>query len=169
MSDFEFDATKQVKAGGPGDADLQEAAKTAAESETKPETPEKPKYDKDELARIFDEMMFQGEYSETTTLRGKFKVTFRTRSAQETMSISKELDAATFNFMVTAQEQRSVLHLAYSLTNYGGKDLSSMAPTPDRMNFILKLPAPVIAALDVKRNEFDAKVSAAVEEADENF
>lgn len=164
MSDFEFnqakDATPETEDVGAED---KAPAKTAEEAKTTP------KYDKDELLQIFDELMFGSEYVGEVVVNKKLKVSFRTRSLEETMAISKELDSMTYNFITTLQEQRAVLNLAHSLVNYHGKDLSQMKPLPDRMKFIMKLPIQIIGQLTDKLAEFDMKVDAACKEGEENF
>src|SRR6266436_7566443 len=74
-----------------------------------PQQPQMKKYKKEELLGVFDELIFQGEYTEEQTIKGKLKVTFRSRSADETMQISRNLDAMDFKLLTTMQEQRAFL------------------------------------------------------------
>lgn len=161
MSDFEFDAPKN---------DVKEekvVLKQENEVKTEPNAAEEPKYDSDELAQIFDNLMFEGEHQETVKVRGR-NATFRTRTAEETMKISKELDSMTVNFVATLQQHRIMLNLAFALVNFNGKDLSSMEPLPDRYKLISKLPTQVIGILEEELVKFDAKVDAACKDP-ENF
>lgn len=128
----------------------------------------KPAFDKDELLAIFDKIIFEGEYSEQTKLKGKLSITFKTRSVGETLDISKTIDAVQANLVATLNEQRAVLNLAYSLIEYSGKDLRK-ATVEDRLVFVKKLPVPVIAALSDALAKFDVKVDAACKEGEENF
>ena len=135
-----------------------------------PETKEKkaPTFNKDELLAIFDRITFEGEYSEQVKLKGKLTVTFKTRSAGDTLEISKTVDAIQANLVITVSEQRAILNLAYSMIEYSGKDLSK-ASIDDRLTFVKKLPVPIIAALSDALATFDLKIDAACKEGDENF
>lgn len=129
----------------------------------------KPKFSKEELLAIFDEMIFSGSYEEEVSLRGgKLKVTFRSRTAEETTSISKDIDGTSFNLISTLQERRALLNLAYSLVKYAGKDLSGMS-AEDRVKYVGKLPTPVVGALSVALSNFDQKIDAACVEGEANF
>lgn len=130
--------------------------------------PEQKKYTKEELLKVFDELIFQGEYSEDQTLKGKLKVTFRSRSAEETMEISRSLDVMDFKLLTTMQEQRAFLNLSKSLTMYQGRDLGKMKDE-ERTAFIRKLPTSILGALADSLAEFDRKVDLACREADESF
>lgn len=126
------------------------------------------KYSKEELIAIFDNIMFEGSYSEVITIKGKLKVEFKSRSAKDTSEISKELDAKSFNLISTIQEQRALLSLAYSIITYNGRDLSSMK-IEDRKEFVGSLPTAVVAALSEALVTFDMKVDEACREGEENF
>lgn len=130
--------------------------------------PKLKEYSKEELLSVFDTLIFQGEYTEEQTLRGKLKVMFRSRSADETMDISKSLDSMDFKLLSTMQEQRAFLNLTKSLTHYQGKDLEKLK-VEDKLSFIKKLPTSILGALADALAEFDRKVDLACREADENF
>jgi hypothetical protein len=127
-----------------------------------------PEYKKEELVTLFDELIFSGEYKEERTIKGKLKVTFRTRSADEAMEISKALDSTEYKLLTTMQEQRAFLNLINALISYQGKDLSTMAPT-DKAKYIKKLPVSIVGSLVDALTEFDRKVDLACREAEENF
>lgn len=132
------------------------------------EVKEKPKYDPEELAAIFDDILFSEEYSEEVTIRGKLRVTFRTRTAEEVRTINQIVDGTTAVFATTLDGIRSIMQLQYALTFYQGKDLRSTRPE-ERAKFLGKLPAPVVAALLHALSRFDEKVYAACKEGEENF
>lgn len=138
-------------------------------AETKEEEVKVPsKFKQEDLLAIFDQIMFEGGYSETIKLRGKLPVTFKTRTVEETLEISKKIDSIQANLISTINEQRAVFNLAYSITDYNGKDLSKSDLTA-RLDFIKKLPVPVIAAMSDALAKFDEKVDAACKEGEENF
>lgn len=129
---------------------------------------EKSKYSQDELISIFDEIIFSGTYTEQIVIRGKLRVSFRSRTAQEIETITGKLDATTVNLMTTLNEKRSLLNLHYALTSYQGKDLSTLT-SEDREKFINNLAAPVVGTLINALSRFDSKVYAACVEGEENF
>lgn len=130
--------------------------------------PKLKEYKSEELLKVFDELIFQGEYTEEQTIRGKLKVTFRSRSAEETMEISKTLDNMDFKLLSTMQEQRAFLNLAKSLTLYQGRDLEKLK-ADEKIQFIKRLPTSILGALADALAEFDRKVDLACREADANF
>lgn len=134
--------------------------------EQEQDTKEKaPKYTKEDLLTIFDEIMFSGEYREDVSIKDKLKVTFVTRSAANTSEITRELDAKKFNLMSSMYEYKALLCICYSLVAYNGKDLSSMSIENKKL-FIEKLPSVVVAALSTALVDFDLKTEAALSEMD---
>lgn len=136
--------------------------------EEKGKTSDKPKYDKAELMKIFDEMIFSDGYEEKITIKGKLKVIFRARNAEDTLDISKDIDSKNFTLISTLQEHRALMNLTYSLTNYAGKDLRGME-IEEKVKVIKKLPAVIVGALSEELMKFDSKVAAACMEGEENF
>jgi len=136
-----------------------------APSEATEATEQKPRYNKEELLVIFDEILFSGEYREDISIKGKLNVTFRTRSAADTAAITRELDSRKFNLMSSMQEYKALLCICYSIVTYGGKDLSAMS-IENRQSFIEKLPTVMVAALSNALVEFDLKTEAALGEMD---
>lgn len=172
MSDFEFEK-KSTRNRGPKQEEvkIEEQPVPAQQESGKKEDPkeeEKPKYDKDELLRIFDEIIFNGEYVEDVTIKGKLHVQFRTRTSEEIAEISRILDTTTFNLVATMNESRMILGLQYALTSYQGKPLIGMNKE-DKAKFIKRLPAPVIGVLLDALYRFDDKVFEACREFEENF
>lgn len=177
MSDFEFEKPKRgaraankqedVKIEAPA-LKLDVAPEEKESDKSKAELPKKKEYDKNELLHIFDEIIFNGEYLEDVTIRGKLKVQFKTRTAEELEEISKLLDATTYNLVATLNENRLLLNLQYGMTSYQGRNLAMMKGE-DRAKFIRKLPGPVIALLVDALYEFDTKVMEACKELEENF
>lgn len=129
---------------------------------------EKPKYDSAELLQIFDTMLFEGSYSESTTIKGRLKVSFRTRTADEMQKITHDIDGTTAVLMATIVERRNLLNLYYALTHYQGQDLTGLS-YENKVSYVNKLPAPVVGMLMVALYKFDSKVSSATEEGEENF
>jgi hypothetical protein len=125
----------------------------------------KSKYTKEDLLVIFDAIMFEGEYREDITIKGRLKVTFKTRSAASTASISKDIDSKQFHLMSTMHEYRALLSIAHSITGYNDKDLSSSS-LETRIAFLEKLPTVVVSALSNALVEFDIKTEAALMEQD---
>lgn len=139
--------------------------KTEQEVVTEQDETQKPKYTKDELLIIFDEILFSGEYREEVTIKEKFKVSFTTRSAADTAKITSELDSKKFNLLSSMQEYKALLCICYSMVGYNGKDLSGM-PFDNKKAFIEKLPTVVVAAISNALVEFDMKTEAAMGEMD---
>lgn len=151
---------------------IKESAKSAKPAKVQEQAAtlekEKPEYSKEELMVILDTIIFEGEYSEKISIRSKLNVTFRTRTAEETLEVSKNLDNKQYNLATTYQEERTMYNLAYSLTNYNGADLLKAKPVPERLNYISKLPIFVVSALADALARFDKKVDTACREI-ENF
>jgi hypothetical protein len=129
---------------------------------------DKPKYDPDELARIFDEIIFAGEYSEEVMIRGRLRVVFRTRTSDEIDQISRVIDGTQANLIATLSEKRAVLNLQYALAWYQSENLAG-AKIEERAAFLRKLPGPIVGALLNALGEFDNKVFEACKEAEANF
>jgi hypothetical protein len=166
--DFEFEKPKRGRpAKGEVEVEKPVVEETASEKKDDNE-PEKKEYDKDELLRIFDEIIFTGEYTEEMTIKGKLKVHFRTRTAEEISDISRLLDTTHYNLVATLNESRLLLNLQYALIGYQGRNLGVMK-NEERAAFVKKLPGPVIGMLVEALYEFDNKVSEACKEVEENF
>lgn len=125
-------------------------------------------YSKEDLNTVFDTLIFESEYREEVTIRGKLKVVFRTRTAEETMTISHTLDGLDYKLLPTVQEQRAFLNLAKSLVMYQGKDLSKMLES-DKKEFIRKLPTSIISGIADALAEFDRKIDMACRDAEGSF
>lgn len=176
-SDFDFQtpSTPRRKPKAPAKPETRQPFVPPDEVEVAPETDEvkkeetkAPKYDPDDLAAIFDEIIFSGEYTESQTIRGKLNVVFRTRTAEELKEINRIVDGTQAVFANTLDGVRSLLQLQYALIMYQGKDLRGMKPE-DRSKFIGKIPGPIIGALLMALGRFDDKVFAACKEGEENF
>jgi hypothetical protein len=127
-------------------------------------------YDETELMAIFDAIIFEGEYSEQVTIRGKFPVVFRSRTSEEIRAISAALDLESQKtiLMSTIQERRSMLNLESALVQYGSTQIAGMN-AEGRSKFMGKIPAPMIGVLLMELSRFDAKVFAACKEGEANF
>lgn len=137
-------------------------------SEDKKEPKPKPKYAPEELLKIFDDIIFLGEYTEDVVIKGKLNAGFRTRSGGEIEEINRVVDNSKANLLTTLNDTRTLLNLQYGLTRYHTQDLRSMKPE-DKAKFIKTIPGPVIAALLTALQSFDEKVFLACQEGEENF
>lgn len=179
MSDFELPAKKQGKPGLGSDKKpqislnslpMQENAELVTD-QTKPTedyNATKPQYSEEELLRIFDEIIFSGEYSETVYLRKKVPITFRTRTAEEVSQIQKAIDGAGLNLISSVETMRTLMNLQYSLTSYNGGDLTMMK-SEDKAKYIEKLSGPLVGMLITELSKFDSKIAAACNEGERNF
>lgn len=127
-----------------------------------------PVYSKEELLRVFDEIIFSGEYRETFTIRGRVAVTFRTRTAEEISDIQRHIDSSGFALISTVENVRSIMNLQSALCNYRDKDLS-MLKGKEKTSFVEKLPGPIVGMLLMLLSKFDNKISQACREGEENF
>lgn len=132
------------------------------------QTSSQPKYSEEELLRVFDDIIFTGEYEESYVLRGKVKVTFRTRNVDEINKIQFELDSSNFQLISSVEQKRSVLTLEYALKTYHDKDLSTMT-AEQRREYVKKLPGPIVGAMLEALTLFDNKVFQACKEGEANF
>ncbi len=164
MSDFEMPADeKDTK------FDLPTPPSEVEDSKTKQEGPKEIKYSEDELNRVFDEIMFQGSYSEQMKLKnGRLVVTFRSRTAEEVTTITQKLDAMQATLIATLSDKRSVLNLEYALQAIQGTDLTKMSHEA-RAKYIGNLPGVVVGMLVNAMNVFDTKVYQACKDAEINF
>lgn len=166
MSDFEL-PKKQVASRAAIKEKAEVKSEVIAETTVEKQVSDS-KYDPEELLRIFDEIIFSGEYSEDVTIKNRLKVRFRTRTAEEVEDMTRIVDSTQANWQSTVNEKRSLLNLQYALTFFQGTDLRSLK-TEDRAKYIRKLPGPVIGALLVALGRFDEKVFVACQEGEENF
>lgn len=134
-----------------------------------PEAPaeEKAKYSKDELLAIFDKLVFEGKYEETFKGRG-ITVGFRSRTGDDSVSISRALDNFESKTGVSIQTYVNMLTLSHSLTFYNGKTFEDKA-VKDKFTFLSSLPDAILSILMGKLNEFDEKVWLSMEEGRKNF
>lgn len=130
---------------------------------TETQTQSGPKYDQVELLRIFDEIIFAGEYVEEIIIRNRLPVKFSTRTAEQVGEVQDALDTAGLTLISSVEQRRSILILEQALVSFNGKDLAGLAKK-DRSAFIGNLAAPVIAMLLNAMSEFDMKIAAACRE-----
>lgn len=177
MSDFELPSSAverkpSSRAKLPTKAELPPLPPSEAEpektQEAKASATDTPQYDQEELLRIFDEVIFSGEYAEDVTIRNRLKVRFRTRTSGEVDEITRIVDSTQANLLATLDQKRSVLNLQYSLISYQGKNLAGLK-VEDRAKFISAIPGPIIGALLIALAKFDNKVFEACREGEENF
>lgn len=166
MSDFEIPNKPSAKL----DASKLDPYKpdTAAAEAQKPDAPKNNStYTPEDLAQVFDEVIFSGEYRETFKIK-HVDVTFRTRTAEELEQVQLALDASKLTLMSTIEQKRSLMLLERALVAYAGKDLSLMKSV-DKEAFVKRLPGPVVGALLDLLNRFDDKVFQACREGEANF
>lgn len=173
MSDFELPAKNKEKTkkeyGNHLPPEQPEASLKAEDLEgAKEPQKEKPLYSKEELMKVFDEIIFSGEYREEFIVRNKLVVTFRTRTGEEVNAIQKQIDSSGLNLISSVESMRSILNLQYALISYERRDLGMMK-AEERAKFVERLPGPVIGMLIDLMVKFDQKVAAACREGEENF
>lgn len=162
---FEFEESKPAKKKTESIKIESTPVETVEETKDKVQ---KPKYNADELLKIFDEIVFSGEYTDRIKIKGKLNVAFRTRSADQISTITSKLDSTPANLISTVSERRALYNLHYALVEYQGKNLVEMS-VENREAFLKKLPAPIIGALMVALSKFDDKVFEACKDGEENF
>lgn len=168
MSDFELPTGAERKAQRKAALPKTEQSPVEIKDQETKSDESSSKYDPAELLRIFDEIIFSGEYEEEVVVKGRLRVGFRTRAAGEIEEISKFVDGTQANLIATLNEKRSLLNLQYALTFYQSKDLKTLK-VEDKSKFIRSLPGPVIGALLGALQKFDEKVYEACKEGEENF
>lgn len=143
-------------------------AKDTTEQKATEDAQKKPQFDQNELAKIFDEIIFSGVYSEQVVIKGKLRITLRTRTAEETEEITSKIDATAANLISTLNEKKAVLNIYYAMTSYQGKDIGMMK-LEEREKFVNRIPAPIIGAIVNALTKFDTKVYEACKDGEENF
>ena len=133
-----------------------------------PPPQKKIEYDPKELEAIFDEILFNGDYYEDVTIKGKLVVKFKSRTTKDVSDITATADSLKFNMFSSLAEYRALQNLSRSLMAYNGRDLSGLK-VEERLAFINKLNATVTGILLDKLSEFDAKVYQACKDGEENF
>ena len=127
------------------------------------------KYSEDELVAIFDDIVFQGEYSEKIVKnKGRLTFTFRTRTSGEVADITTRTDRCDHKLAATLNQTWQLLNMAYALKDYNGYSLEGQ-DVDQRMKYIQGIPSPVLERLFMALNEFDEKVSEACRLGEENF
>lgn len=160
---------REVKQKRSPEAKLEEKKAVVNDEQTEGENQaEESKYSKEELLHIFDEIIFQGEYSEEVIVNGKLRLGFRTRSGGEIEEINRVVDNSKANLMTTLNDTRTLLNLQYALTQYHTKDLRGYSIT-EKEKFLKTIPGPVIAAMLTALQKFDQKIFIACQEGEENF
>ena len=153
-------------------ATKQEDTQTPIEVNTEAKAPEqekpKSKYSQEELLTIFDDIIFQGTYTEEVIVNKRLKVEYRIRSAKETGEISKAIESKNFQWVINVEQERAFLNLVYSLTKYATHDLAGRT-LEDRIKFVGGLPTVVVSALSDKLVEFDQKTDEACRVGEANF
>lgn len=139
---------------------------TSKESDSKPD--EELKALQAEYLVIYDKIMFEDSFEKTYNLGKKYKVVFKTRTADADMAISRQLDKLSFNTMHAMQTMSSVLTMSHSLVSLNGKDLSSNTVT-ERFNYIRERSSHLIELLTNKMIDFDRLVREAMEYGEANF
>jgi hypothetical protein len=152
--------TKKPLAEVVSDVTAETPEKVAAVSK---EIPAPEKYDQTELLRIFDDIIFSGEYIEEVIIRGRLPVKFSTRTAKQVGEIQDALDSAGLTLISSIEQRRMLLGLEQALVSFNGKDLTGLSKK-DRSEFIGQLAGPVIGMLLTAMSDFDTKIQAACRE-----
>lgn len=152
-------------------AEVQEAVE---EVPALPELPEEPvekgptEEEKAKFLKIFDDMFFQGSYEETFKLGSRYSCKLKSRSADEDVKISRQMDAMQFQTMAAYQTMAAVLSLSYSLMDLNGTDYSKMSQA-DRYDKVRALPSQVVETLSRHMGNFDMSIRDALLYGEENF
>jgi hypothetical protein len=122
---------------------------------------ERLKVTKEEAARIIDEMLFQGGYSEEMQVTKKLKIKFRTRGQKAVDRLNKAIDSVNPQFNGSLYSLIAEYNLAHSLIQYGPHlfDSVSDANFDAALIFIKSLPSPVFQVLATKLSKFDEKLA----------
>ena len=171
MSDFELPKGKPVTPAAVKQEQLKgamQASKPEDEVSNSQSPSLEPTYSKEELLKIFDELIFSGDYSETFRIRDKLSFTLRARTAEEINEIQQVIDSANLKLISSVETMRSFMNLQYALIAYNGNDLS-MLKLDERKKFVERLPGVIIGALINQMARFDHKVAKACEEGEANF
>lgn len=162
------------------EAEATQAEKAAAPLKSYEERLKEAGIAKDEAAKIVDDVLMKGSYSEEIPVTKRINVRFRTRLARDTQRIQEFLEVARPQYDNHYSEILGRYCLAASLEAFGHdrfehpkKDASRETIEKlfqDRLMFCENLADPVLRLLLVKLYKFDNKVRVALEEgAIENF
>lgn len=127
-----------------------------------------PEYSDLELEQVFDELMFNGSYSEEIKIGRRFTMTLKTRSGKDAREIMNILDKAGYSLGLTVESIRSLYNLAQSAVVVNTKDISGES-FEKKVELIEDMPTPMISAMIIALMKFDRKVEAAVKHGEENF
>lgn len=127
-----------------------------------------PEFDELELEQLFDDLMFNGDYTEEIKIGRRMTVTFKTRSGKEARVVMGILDKAGYALGLTVESIRALYNLAQSTVVLNGTDISG-ENFDRKVELIEELPTQVISALMIALVKFDRKVEAAVRHGEENF
>lgn len=127
-----------------------------------------PEYDELELEQLFDDLMFNGSYSEEIKIGKRFNVTLRTRTGKDAREVMHILDKAGYHLGLTVESVRSLYNLAQSVVLVNGRDISGEI-FEKKVELLEELPTPVLSAMILSLMKFDRKVEAAVRHGEENF
>ncbi len=149
-------------------AEQEEADEPSQEAETDEEKEAEPVYDKKELLKIFDTVLFEGDYREQVKIGRKFSVTLRTRSVGESNEITRKVDALGLKTFLAVQNYTNVITLAYAIHDINNVSLADKK-FEEKYKKVKSLPEGLIVLLSGKLFDFDRKVMAAMEEGQGNF
>jgi hypothetical protein len=135
---------------------------------------------KEEAAKIVDDVLFKGVYTEEVPVSKRVKAAFRTRNARDTIRTMQYLEVAKPIYENHFNEIVATYTLAASLERLG-RDAFDFpkkdAPTDkieeafqNRVSYVSGLPDPVLRLLYLKLGKFDEKIRVVLSEgAIENF
>jgi hypothetical protein len=135
---------------------------------------------KSEAAKILDDVMMRGHYSEDVKVTPRFRARLRTRNARDTRRAQEMLETQRLTYDAHYAESLSRILLASSLEVFGDESLphpERRAPASEvedafnnRMRFVESMPDPALRMMFKQLMNFDKKVAVALEEgAVENF
>ena len=150
------------------EATEEEVSEPKPDSEKPKGEADKPRYSKEELLRIFDTMLFEGEYREVIKIGKNYSVKLRSRSVGESNDITRKVDALDLKTFLAVQNFTNVITLAYALCEINSKNMMDMSFS-ERYAKVKELPEGLIIILSGKLFEFDQKVLEAMKAGQENF
>lgn len=127
-----------------------------------------PEATRTEYLMIFDSIMFEDVFTKVYKLGNKYSATFSTRSADDDMKISRQLDGMNFSTMHAFQTMSAVLTMSHSLVGLNGKDMSDMTVT-ERYTYIRSKSSHLIELLSDRMIQFDQLVRNALGYGEVNF
>ena len=165
--DFTKDETAVEEVAVADDAVDTEALDEMDDSREKEEL-EEAKRIKEEYLTVYDSMMFEDKFEKTYKLGKRYSCVLSTRSADNDMTITRQLDNMNFKTIHALQSMSALLTLSYSLVEFCGKDLRQL-DNKDRYDYVKGMSSHMVELLSNHVVTFDTLVRNALSYGEENF